>query len=139
MNAAELAANPAASRWVVHDLNADPTLPFGDADFGAVTCCVSVDYLTRPVAVFREVGRVLVPGGLLVVTFSNRCFPTKAVHGWLANDDEGRVRIVTEYFRRVRLLRPGHRRPVHAAARRWATRSTASGRPDWARHHDPAP
>jgi len=100
MNAAELAANPAASRWVVHDVNADPTLPFGDAEFGAVTCCVSVDYLTRPVAVFREVGRVLVPGGLLVVTFSNRCFPSKAVHGWLANDDEGRVRIVTEYFRR---------------------------------------
>jgi len=101
MNAAELAANPAATRRVVHDLNADPTLPFDDAEFGAVTCCVSVDYLTRPVSVFREAGRVLAPGGLVVVTFSNRCFPTKAVHGWLATDDEGRVRIVAEYFRRA--------------------------------------
>ncbi len=106
MNAAELAANPAATRSVVHDLNADPTLPFADASFGAVTCCVSVDYLTRPVAVFREVGRVLAPGGLMVATFSNRCFPTKAVHGWLASDDEGRVGIVAEYFRRAGCFEP---------------------------------
>jgi len=101
MNAAELAANAAATSRVVHDLNLDPVLPFDDAEFGAVTCCVSVDYLTRPVAVFREVGRVLPAGGLFVVTFSNRCFPTKAVHGWLATSDEGRVGIVAEYFRRA--------------------------------------
>ena len=89
MNTTELAANPAATRWLVHDLNADPVLPFPDGDFDAVTCCVSVDYLTRPVEVVREVARVLRPGGPFVVTFSNRCFPTKAVHGWLATDDEG--------------------------------------------------
>ncbi|HEX6787520.1 MAG TPA: methyltransferase domain-containing protein [Acidimicrobiales bacterium] len=101
MNATELAANPAATGWLVHDLNADPVLPFPDRDFDAVTCCVSVDYLTRPVEVFREVARVLRPGGHFVVTFSNRCFPTKAVHGWLGTDDEGRAGIVTEYFRRA--------------------------------------
>ena len=44
---------------------------------------------------------MLRPGGPFVVTFSNRCFPTKAVHGWLATDDEGRAAIVTEYFRRA--------------------------------------
>jgi SAM-dependent methyltransferase len=101
MNATELAANPAATGWLVHDLNADPVLPFPDHDFDAVTCCASVDYLTRPVEVFREVARVLRPGGQFVVTFSNRCFPTKAVHGWLATDDEGRAGIVTGYFRRA--------------------------------------
>jgi SAM-dependent methyltransferase len=106
MNAAELAANPAATRRVVHDLNLDPTLPFDDAEFGAVTCCVSVDYLTQPVAVFREVGRVLVSGGLHVVTLSNRCFPTKAVQGWLRTTDEGRVGIVAEYFRRAGCFGP---------------------------------
>ena len=53
-------------------------------------------YLT--IAVFAEARRVLVPGGLMVCTFSNRCFPTKAIRGWLANNDEGRCRIVTEYF-----------------------------------------
>jgi SAM-dependent methyltransferase len=98
MNATELAANPDAHEWLVHDLNADPALPFEHGTFDAVTCCVSVDYLTRPLEVFAEVARVLRPGGLLVCTFSNRCFPTKAIRGWLATDDHGHVVIVRTYF-----------------------------------------
>ena len=100
MNARELAANPDASAVVVADLNAEPVLPFDDGTFDAVTCCVSVDYLTRPIEVFREVRRVLVPGGIFVCTFSNRCFPTKAIRGWLATDEAGRRTIVEQYFRR---------------------------------------
>ena len=100
MNESELAANPMATARVVHDLNADPRLPFGDAVFDAVTCCVSVDYLVRPVELFVDAARVLRPGGLFVVTFSNRCFPTKAIRGWLANDDMGRLAIVRAYFER---------------------------------------
>jgi len=98
MNAAELRANPLATSHVLQDLNRDPTLPFPDADFDAVTCCVSVDYLVRPVEVLREVARVLRPGGVVVVTFSNRCFPTKAIRGWLATDDAGHVSIVSAYL-----------------------------------------
>jgi SAM-dependent methyltransferase len=100
MNANELDANEAAAERVVHDLNADPSLPFADGSFDAAVCCVSVDYLVQPIEVFREVRRVLVPGGLFVCTFSNRCFPTKAIAGWLHSDDDGRVAIVGEYFRR---------------------------------------
>jgi SAM-dependent methyltransferase len=100
MNDRELAANAAATSRLVHDLNADPRLPFADSRFDAVTCCVSIDYLTRPIEVFREVRRVLVDGGPFVCTFSNRCFPTKAIHGWLASDDRGHGAIVAEYFRR---------------------------------------
>jgi SAM-dependent methyltransferase len=99
MNAAELNANPAAAERIVHDLNVNPTLPFGDSSFDAAVCCVSVDYLTRPVQVFREVARVLRPGGPYVCTFSNRCFPTKAIRGWLYAGDEERCSIVREYFR----------------------------------------
>jgi SAM-dependent methyltransferase len=99
LNATELAANTAATERVVHDLNADPALPFPDADFDAAVCCVSIDYLTRPVEVLREVARVLRPGAPVVLTFSNRCFPTKAVHGWLATDDGGRTQIVADYLR----------------------------------------
>jgi SAM-dependent methyltransferase len=98
MNAAELSANPTLAEYVIHDLNADPTLPFADASFDAATCCVSVDYLTSPIAVFREVARVLRPGGPFVVTFSNRCFPSKAIRGWLGTDDEMHVQIVNAYF-----------------------------------------
>jgi SAM-dependent methyltransferase len=101
MNAAELASNPAATATVVHDLNADPRLPFPDAAFDAVVCCVSVDYLVRPVEVFADVARVVRRRGLLACTFSNRCFPTKAIRGWLYSTDEQHGEIVAEYFRRA--------------------------------------
>jgi SAM-dependent methyltransferase len=99
MNAAELQANPQATGRIVRDLNVDPTLPFDDASFDAVLCCVSVDYLVRPVEVLREAARVLRPGAPLVLTFSNRCFPTKAIAGWLYADDEGRCAIAATYVR----------------------------------------
>ncbi len=98
MNGTELAANDAATDTLVHDLNVDSNLPFDDATFDAVTCCASIDYLTRPVEVFDEVARVLRPGGAFVVTFSNRCFPTKAIRAWLAADDRQRCSIVATYF-----------------------------------------
>ena len=62
----------------MHDLNRTPTLPFEDESFDVVLNTVSVDYLTRPFEVFAEVGGVLRPGGLFLVTFSNRAFPQKA-------------------------------------------------------------
>jgi SAM-dependent methyltransferase len=99
MNAGELAANPAMAEHVVRDLNADPTLPFGDGTIDHAVCCVSVDYLVRPVELFAEVGRVLRPGGLFVNTFSNRCFPSKVIRGWLATDDATHVEIVKAYYR----------------------------------------
>ncbi len=108
MNSAELARNEHADEWSVRDLNLDPTLPWSDGEFAGVTCCVSVDYLTRPLEVFAEVARVLRPGGVFVCTFSNRCVPTKAIRGWLATDDLGRARIVETYVE----LTPGLGDPV---------------------------
>lgn len=101
LNAEELAENPQAHHRVVQDLNADPTLPYADRSFDAVVNCVSVDYLVRPVEVLTEVARVLRPGGLSVCTFSNRCFPTKAVRGWLAVVEPDRPLLVAEYHRRA--------------------------------------
>jgi hypothetical protein len=98
MNTIELQTNPFAEQVVVQDLNVDPRLPFDDASFDSVLCCVSIDYLIHPVEVLREVARVLRPGGAVVLTFSNRCFPTKAIRGWLAADEIGRVAIVRAYL-----------------------------------------
>jgi len=98
MNDYELSENPMAGETVVHDLNADPRLPFDDASFDHATCCVSVDYLTQPVDVFRDVARVLRPGGIFVITFSNRLFPTKAIRGWLMSDSDTHCDIVRAYF-----------------------------------------
>lgn len=99
MNATELAANPMATERIVADLNVDPVLPLADASVDAVLCCVSVDYLIRPVEVLAEVARVLRPGAPVVLTFSHRCFPTKAIRGWLATDDVTHCAIVVEYLR----------------------------------------
>ena len=99
MNRDELTANPQAVERVVHDLNADPTLPFASKSFDAAVCALSVDYLTKPIQVFAEVNRVVRTGALFVCTFSNRCFPTKAIRGWLQANDEQHCAIVAEYFR----------------------------------------
>lgn len=98
MNQLELAANAMADERVVLDLNEQPDLPFESAAFDAGCCCVSVDYLIHPVAVFNEMARVLRPGGVFICTFSNRCFPSKAIRGWLNADDRGRCAIVAAYF-----------------------------------------
>ena len=115
MNAQELAANPRLTGRMVQNLNADPVLPYRDGAFDAALCCVSVQYLTRPVEVFAEVGRVLRPGAPFVVTFSNRCFPTKAVAAWRALDDDGHAALVAEYARQSGAFGPAevttHRPP----------------------------
>jgi len=98
LNAVEMAENPHLAAAVVHDLNREPGLPFADAAFDAVVCAVSVQYLTRPLDVFREVRRVLRPGAPFVVSFSNRCFPDKAVALWRVSDDQQHVEVVTAYF-----------------------------------------
>ena len=101
MNAEELAANPRLTRRFVRDLNREPVLPLDAATCDAALCCVGVQYLQRPVAVFAEVARVLRPGAPFIVSFSNRCFPTKAVAIWRALDAEGQARLVALYLERA--------------------------------------
>jgi SAM-dependent methyltransferase len=98
MNEAELAANPRLSRWFVQDLNINPTLPLDDAAFDGACLCVSVQYLQRPVEVFRDVARVLRPGAPFVISFSNRCFPTKAVAIWQSLSGTDQQRLVGAYL-----------------------------------------
>jgi SAM-dependent methyltransferase len=98
MNEVELRRNERLDSYIVQNLNTNPGLPLGEAEFDGVGICVSIDYLTRPVEVLREVGRVLKVGAPLIVTFSNRCFPTKAVEIWQQLDDRGHMRLVERYF-----------------------------------------
>ncbi len=98
LNRKELKANPALTDIVIHDLNAQPGLPFSSRQFDVVLNTVSVDYLTRPREVFKEVGRVLKPGGLFLVVFSNRMFLTKATRVWKELTEEERVNMVKEFF-----------------------------------------
>ena len=99
MNATELTANKRLARWFVQNLNRDASLPLPDASVDAAMMCVSVQYLEEPVAVLREVARVLRPGGPVVISFSNRCFWTKAVAVWRALGDDGHAALVERYLR----------------------------------------
>lgn len=101
LNGEELQSNKALTETILHDLNADSSLPFYDNQFDAVVNTVSVEYLTRPVEVFREVARVLRPDGLFIVVFSNRMFPPKAVNIWKEADEDKRVELVRNYIARV--------------------------------------
>ena len=136
MNRAELAANPRLAAFVVQDLNQQPTLPFANQEFDGAAICVSVDYLTQPVAVLRELARVLRPGAPLVITFSNRCFPSKAVAAWHALDDRGHLALVRQYllaaggWQAIELLdrspAPGRSDPLFAVVARAAAPAETS-------------
>ena len=98
LNAEEMADNPDLDEYIIHDLNREPILPLDDEAFDAVVMTVSAQYLTRPVETFQQVNRVMKTGGIFIVTFSNRMFPTKAVHIWRESTDRGRMDLVTSYM-----------------------------------------
>jgi SAM-dependent methyltransferase len=123
MNGQELAENPFLDEWHVRNLNRDPDLPFGNGEFDGAAICVSIQYLTHPIEVLREVGRVLRPAAPLIITFSNRCFHSKAIACWRLLDEDGHLRLIGQYL---------------AAAGNWCeasccnARLTASGDPLYA-------
>jgi hypothetical protein len=137
MNEEELRRNPRLDEYVVHDLNRTPELPFGDAEYDGCGICVSIDYLTHPVEVLRQVGRVLKSGAPVVITFSNRCFPTKAVAVWHQLDDRGHMKLVERYlqeagnFRNIRSMDRSPRRlfsdPLYAVIGEGAVPHTDEG------------
>jgi len=100
LNEVELKRNPRLTGYEVKDLNAEPRLPFSDGGFDAAVCTVSVEYLNNPMEVFREIYRVLSPGGVFLVTFSNRWFPPKAIRLWRELHEFERMGLVLEYFLR---------------------------------------
>lgn len=99
MNEQELASNPRLTRYFVQNLNRDPALPIADDSVDAALCCVSAQYLQRPVDVFSEVRRALKPGAQFIVSYSNRCFPTKAVAIWRSLDLRGHASLIGTYMR----------------------------------------
>lgn len=100
LNAEELNNNPELSDRIIHDLNANPILPFDTRSYDVVVCTVSVEYLIHPQTVFQEIGRILRPDGVLIVTFSNRWFPAKAIKIWQELHEFERVGLIMEYFQK---------------------------------------
>lgn len=98
MNAEEMSDNPQLDEYIVHDLNVTPMLPYPDNRWDAVLCAMSIQYLQNPIEVFKHVNRTLKPGGIFIVSFSNRCFPTKAISIWLNMSEDEQLNLVKRYF-----------------------------------------
>jgi SAM-dependent methyltransferase len=98
MNEAELAKNPRLHHYFVQDLNQNPQLPLPDESFDAVLIAVSVQYLQYPEAIFAEICRILVPDGVVIVSFSNRMFYQKAIAAWREGSDLFHLALVKGYF-----------------------------------------
>jgi SAM-dependent methyltransferase len=107
LNGEELARNPRLNHYFVQNLNQEPKLPFEDQSFDAVLNTVSVQYIQYPEAIFSEIHRVLKPGGVAIVSFSNRMFYQKAIQAWRDGSEGDRVKLVTGYFAAV----PGFTKP----------------------------
>ena len=84
--------------YIARDLNVNPTIPYNDNQFDVVTCVVSIDYLIHPIEVLREVNRVLKPGGKVIISQSNRCFPTKAIKMWLSMNDRQHLELINGFL-----------------------------------------
>lgn len=101
MNAEELAQNPRLSRYFTQNLNQEQKLPLADNDFDAVLNTVSVQYLQYPELVFQEIHRLLKPGGVVIVSFSNRMFYQKAIQAWRDGSEATRLQLVKRYIQSV--------------------------------------
>lgn len=99
MNSLELAYNDQLTGgFEQKDLNVDPTLPYDDNSFDVVTCVVSIDYLVDPIKVLKEVNRVLRKNGKVIISQSNRCFPSKAISMWLKMNDRQHLELINGYL-----------------------------------------
>ena len=98
LNAVELDENPQLTDRVAHDLNAEPRLPLETDSVDAAIVTVSIQYIVKPIAVFREINRILRAGAAFHVIYSNRMFPTKAVAVWQSIDDRMRAQLIASYF-----------------------------------------
>jgi len=101
LNAEELGRNPKLNHYFVQNLNDNPKLPLPDQDFDAVLNTVSVQYLQYPEAIFSEIYRILKPGGIAIISFSNRMFFQKAIQAWREGSETSRVELVKSYFQSV--------------------------------------
>ena len=98
LNQTELEYNSMLGEFYVQNLNHNPVLPFVDQTFSVVVITVSIQYLIQPTLVFQQINRILKHNGLLVIFYSNRMFPTKAVTVWHQTNQDQKQDLIDKYF-----------------------------------------
>ncbi|WP_319548750.1 methyltransferase domain-containing protein [Desulfogranum marinum] len=98
LNEEELRQNKQLSSYTLHNLNNHPELPYPDQSFDAVICTVSIEYLSQPYEVMKEISRVLRKNGTCIIIISDRWFPGKQILPWSDLHPFERQGLVVDYF-----------------------------------------
>ena len=73
-------------------------LPLPDDTLDYLISSHVLEHLPDPISALHEWHRVLRPGGKVIISQSNRCFPTKAITMWLNMNDRQHLELINGYF-----------------------------------------
>ncbi len=94
MNEAELVANKRLDRYWVQNFNKTQNLPIEDSSIDVGLIVAGWQYLQYPEKVSLELSRVIKSDSLLIISFTNRAFWTKAPNIWTYSSEEKRIEYV---------------------------------------------
>ena len=95
MNEAELSSNERLDRFFVQNLNKKQNMPIEDSSVDVGLIVAGWQYLQYPEKVSLELARVIKSDSLLIISFTNRAFWTKAPNIWTYSSEEKRIEYVT--------------------------------------------
>ena len=95
MNEAELSSNERLDKFFVQNLNKKQNIPIEDSSVDVGLIVAGWQYLQYPEKVSLELSRVIKSDSLLIISFTNRAFWTKAPNIWTYSSEEKRIEYVT--------------------------------------------
>ena len=95
MNEAELSSNERLDRFFVQNLNKKQNMPIEDSSVDVGLIVAGWQYLQYPEKVSLELSRVIKSDSLLIISFTNRAFWTKAPNIWTYSSEQKRIEYVT--------------------------------------------
>ena len=95
MNQAELSTNQRLDSFFVQNLNKKQNMPIEDSSIDVGLIVAGWQYLQYPEKVSLELSRIIKSDSLLIISFTNRAFWTKAPNIWTYSSEENRIEYVT--------------------------------------------
>jgi len=95
MNQAELSSNERLDSFFVQNLNKKQNMPIEDSSIDVGLIVAGWQYLQYPEKVSLELSRIIKSDSLLIISFTNRAFWTKAPNIWTYSSEENRIEYVT--------------------------------------------
>ncbi|MCP9809680.1 methyltransferase domain-containing protein [Cyanobium sp. HWJ4-Hawea] len=96
LNEQELVANKRLDSHWLQNLNLNQEIPLKSESVDVTLIVAGWQYLQYPEAVAAELLRITRPGGMVIVSFSNRMFFTKAPQVWADGSDKDHLSYVGE-------------------------------------------